>query len=154
MFTLAATLLGGVATGLYAEGIPLKQCPEPVVRTIKSQLGFGRIDEIKTIRAENRILYLAEIDLPGERERKLHVGDDGTLLRVVEDVRLGDLPRPVKSALQPFLAGGNRFDGADRITASGRTEYYVEVDLPDDADLHLVIGEGGEILRRREEGDF
>ncbi len=87
-FTLAASLLGGVATGLCAEGIPLRQCPSPVVDTIKSQLGPGRIDGIQTVRADSRRLYLAEID------------------------------------------------------------------LPDDVDLLLVIGERGEILRRREEGDF
>lgn len=154
MFTLAATLLGGVAASLQAEEIPLKQCPEPVVKTIKSQLGLGHLDEIKTVRAEGRILYLAEIDLPGARERKLHVGDDGTLLKVVEEVPLGDLPRSVKSTLEPFLAGRNRFDSADRVTSPDRTDYYVEVDLSDDRDLQLIIAEGGEILRRREVGDF
>lgn len=154
ILALAAALLGGVASGLSAEGIPLKECPEPVIKTIRDHLGLGRIDEIKTIRVKNRILYLAEIDLPGKRERKLHVGGDGTLLKLVEEIRPGDLPRPVKSAIDPFLAKGTRFDGIDRVTAEGKTEYHVELDLADDVDLLLVLGENGEILRRREEADF
>ncbi len=154
ILALAAALLGGVASGLSAEGIPLKECPEPVRKTIRDHLGMGRIDEIKTIRVENRVLYLAEIDLPGKRERKLHVGGDGTLLKLVEEIRPGDLPRPVKSAIDPFLTKGTRFDGIDRVTAAGKTEYHVELDLVDDVDLHLVLGENGEILRRREEADF
>ncbi len=154
ILTLAATLLGGVATGLRAEGIPTKQCPEPVWRTIRDHLGKGRLDEVKTIRKDGRILYLAEIELPGSRERLLHVGDDGTLHKLIEEIRLKDLPYPVQSALNPFLANSTRFDGADRVRADGRTEYHLDLELVDDVDLHLVLGESGEVLRRREEADF
>lgn len=145
LFTLDEALPGG---------IPLKQCPESVARTIRGQLGSGRVDGIRTLRSHNRLQYLAEIDLPEDRERQLHIDGDGTLLSVIDDCPLGELPRRVKSALVPFLGEGNRFDHAGRVTGSGHTEYHVEVDLPDDVELLLVFGEGGEILRRREEGDF
>lgn len=154
ILTLAATLLGGVATGLRAEGIPPKQCPEPVWRTIRDHLGRGRLDEVKTISKNGRMLYLAEIELPGNRERMLHVGGDGTLLKFVEAIRLKELPRPVQSALDPFLANTTRFDGADRVTSGSGTEYHLDLELVDDVDLHLVLGERGEVLRRREEADF
>ena len=41
-----------------------------------------------------------------------------------------------------------------RVISENRTEYHVDFDLIDEVDLHLVIGEGGEILRHREEADF
>lgn len=154
ILTLAATLLGGVATGLHAEGIATKQCPEPVWRTIRDHLGKGRLDEVKTFSKDGRVLYHAEIELPGNRERMLHVGDDGTLLKLIEAIRLRELPRPVQSALDPFLANSTRFDGADRVLAGGKTEYHLDLELVDDVDLHLVLGERGEVLRHREEADF
>lgn len=86
--SLVKSLLGEVASSLWAEGIALRQCPARVARTIKSQMGLGRIDGIQSVRADRKKVYLAEID------------------------------------------------------------------LPDDVDLLLVISENGEILRRREEGDF
>lgn len=150
---LFAVLAGGVSPELVAREIPLSQCPDPVREMIREHTGFGRVDEIKTIRTENRILYVAEIELPGQRERKLHVSGDGTLLKMVEDVRQGDLPRPVKAAIAPFLTPGVRFDSADRVTQSGRAEYHVEIDLADETDLHLVLDESGGILRRHENAD-
>ncbi len=140
--------------GLTAEDVPIRQCPEQVLRTIRGHVGTGRIDEVKTVRMENRFFYLAEIDLPGERERMLQVGGDGTLMRIVDEVRLGELPRSVKSALAPFLTEGSAFGCAERVTGSDQTVYCIDLGLVDDVDLHLVLGEHGEILRRYEEGDF
>ena len=151
---LAATLLGGFSSGLHAEDISLKHCPERVRETIQDNLGVGRIDDIKVIRMQNRVLYLAEIDLPGNRERKIHIGGDGTLLKVVEELRLGDLPRQVKLTIETFLTPGADFESAARVTAAGKTEYHVELELAGDVDLHLVLNENGEILRRRELADF
>lgn len=152
-YALAANLLGGVTYGLFAEDVPLNQCPDQVLKTIKGNAGPGRIDEIKAIRRRSRVLYQAEIDL-GQRERMLHVDNDGTLLNVFDEVRLGELPRRVKSAMEPFLTPGSRFDSAGRVTEGGATEYHVDLDLEDDVDLHLVLSESGGILRHREEADF
>ncbi len=154
LHAIAVSLIGGASSGLLANEIPLSQVPTPVRETIKENAGLGRIDEIKTIRMENRVLYLAEIDLAGKRERKIHVSGDGSLLKIVDDVRLGELPRRIKAAMAPYLGTGARFDSADRVTAGGKTEYHVEIDLADDVDLYLVLDETGEVLRRREEGDF
>lgn len=151
---LSATLLGSTYTSVRAEGVSLKQCPESVRKTIHHHAQPGRIDGINAVHAKDRLLYVAEIERPGKGERTLHVGGDGALLRIVDEIRLGDLPKPVKAALHPFLGEGNRFDGADRVVAGDATEYHVDFDLIDEVDLHLVIGEGGKILRHREEADF
>lgn len=152
--TLATTLLGSIANKALADEITLSQCPEPVAQAIKSHRGLNRIDDIRQVRTANRIQYLAEFELPGERERKLHFSEDGILLKVIEDVRQSELPRKVRMALVPFLAGASRYEDAERVRAEGKTEYHIEIDLPDDVDLHLVMDEDGGILRRREEADF
>ncbi len=147
---VAAVLLGAAATSLSAQSVSLKQCPAPVAATIDSQTGPGRADKIKMIQVENRVLYLVKIKLPGRRDRKLHVAGDGTLLKVVDEIRLEDLPPAVRQALAPYLAGRGRFDEAERILVSEKIEYHVEVDLPGGVDLHLFFGEDGELLRRFE----
>ncbi|MBL9160032.1 MAG: hypothetical protein JNJ70_21300 [Verrucomicrobiales bacterium] len=151
---LSANLLGSTFTSVRAEGIPLKHCPEPVRRTIDHHARPGRVDGVNAVHAKDRLLYVVEVERPGAGERMLHVSGEGDLLRIVDEIGLRDLPRPVKAALHPFLGEGNRFEGADRVTWDQRTEYHVDFDLSDEVDLHLVIGESGEILRHREEADF
>jgi hypothetical protein len=146
--------LFGAASGWRAEEVFETQCPEAVLDTIELQVGDGRVGEIKRIPMESGAVYLAEILREGPRKRVLHIAADGTLLEVVDELGLRDLPRRVKSAITPLLDGGIRFDCADRVTGHGRMEFHVDLDLEDDVDLHLVVGEGGEILRRYEEGDF
>lgn len=146
ILVLAALL--GAAPRLCAQSVTLKQCPEPVAATIVSHLGQGRADKIKLIRIENRVLYLVKIKMPGRSDRKLHISGDGTLLKIVDEIRHEDLPEAVRNALAPFLAGKGRFDEAERITVDGRVEYHVEVDLPAGVDLHLFFSEAGELLRR------
>ena len=151
---LSANLLGSTFTSVRAEGISLKQCPESVRETIHYHSQPGRIDGVNAVRAKGRLLYVAEIERPGAGERTLHVSGDGALLRIVDEVRLRDLPRPVKAALHPFLGDGNRFDSADKVTASGKVEYHLEFDLPGRVELELVLSESGEVISRREEADF
>lgn len=144
----------GVASDWRAEEVFETQCPEAVLDTIHEQVGEDRVGEIKRIPMESGAVYLAEIHRAGPRKRILHIAADGTLLKVVDELGLRELPRRVKSAITPFLDGETRFDCADRVTGSGRIEFHLDFDLEDDVDLHLVVGEGGEILRRYEEGDF
>lgn len=151
---IPVTRRGGLAPVQIAEEIQPRQCPEAVMDTILDHLGKGNLEEIKRIPMESGVLYLAEIDLPGRRKRTLQISVDGTLLKTIDGIHLGDLPRRVKSALDPFLTVATHFDSADRIVSLGKTEFHVDLDLVDDVDLHLVLGEGGEILRHREVADF
>ena len=144
----------GAASEWRAEEVYETECPESVLETIRDEAGDDEVGEIKRIPMESGAVYLAEIHRVGPRKRILHIAADGALLKVVDELGLRDLPRSVKSAISPLLSGEARFDCADRVVGSGRTEFHVDLDLVDDIDLHIVLGEGGEILRRCEEGDF
>ncbi len=131
-----------------------KQLSETVRAKISENLGGGHVDDIKVIRIDERQLYVVEIDLPGPRERKLHVTGEGVLLKIVDRLRLPDLPPAVRATVDSIQASKGRFDRADKVTANGKVEYHLEFDLPGRVELELILSETGEVISRREEGNL
>lgn len=148
--TLSNAMVGLVQSG---DDSP-KQLPAAVSAIVSANLGGGHVDDIKVIHIDERTLYVVEVDLPGLRERKVHVTGDGILLKTVDKLRLPDLPAPVRATVDEILAKRGRFDGADRVTADGKVEYHLEFDLPGRVELELVLSETGEVISRREEAKF
>lgn len=150
--------LAAVATGLgpavRAGEESSKELPDTVRARVSENLAGGHVDDIKVIRIDARRLYLVEIDLPGPRERKLHLTGEGILLKIVDKLRLPDLPPATRPAVDSILANKGRFDGADKVTTNGRVEYHVEFDLPGRVELVLVLSESGEVISRREEANL
>lgn len=153
IFLLAVAAIG-VAAPLFAGDESLKQISAEVQAQIQGNLGGGHVDDLKVIRIDDRLLYIVEVDLPGPRKRKLHLTGEGTLLKIVDKMRLQDLPPAVRAAMEPVLASKGRFDGADRVTADGKVEYHLDFDLPGRVELQLVLSETGEVISRREETDL
>jgi hypothetical protein len=149
-----AVIAAGPRVGLRAGDESSKQLSENVRARVSENLGGGHVDDIKVIRIDERQLYVVEIDLPGPRERKIHVTGEGVLLKIVDKLRLPDLPPAVRAVVDPILANKGRFDGADKVTANGKVEYHLEFDLPGRVELGLVLSESGEVISRREETDF
>lgn len=149
-----AAIAVGPGMGLLAGEESSKQLSDIVRAKIQENLGGGHVDDIKVIRIDERLLYVVEVDLPGLRERKLHVTGEGALLKIVDKLRLPDLPPAVRAVVDPILANKGRFDGADKVTANGKVEYHLEFDLPGRVELELVLSESGEVISRREEADF
>jgi hypothetical protein len=149
-----AAIAAGPGTILLAGDEASKQLSENVRAKVSENLGGGHVDDIKVIRIDERQLYIVEIDLPGPRERKLHITGEGVLLKRVDKLRLADLPPAVRAVVDPILANKGRFDSADKVTAGGKVEYHLEFDLPGRVELELVLSESGEVISRREEADF
>jgi uncharacterized membrane protein YkoI len=146
--------IAAMAVGLHAGDESSKQLSAAVQAKMQENLGGGHIDDIKVIRIDERLLYVIEIDLPGPRKRKLHLTGEGELLKIIDKLRLPDLPAPVREAMAPILANRGRFDGADRVTANGKVEYHIDFDLPGRVELLIVFSETGEVISRREEADL
>ncbi|MDH4410738.1 MAG: hypothetical protein QE273_14065, partial [Verrucomicrobiales bacterium] len=95
MILACAAIASGPGTSLRAGDEASKQLSENVRAKVSENLGGGHVDDIKVIRIDERQLYIVEIDLPGPRERKLHVTGEGVLLKMVDKLRLADLPPAV-----------------------------------------------------------
>jgi len=137
------------ATLLTAEEIKLSSCPDPVRATIQAHLHRGELDDIKRIEVEDRVLFLVEIDLKGFRDLILHIAGSGKLLKSVEEMRLPDLPPPIREAVGKILVEKGRVEEIEKVITDGRTEYHVEIERPKLPDVKLVFDEIGTLLSQK-----
>ena len=149
--TLILAALAGSTLNLRADDMKLEQCPAAVQDTIRANARDGRIDDINLITIEGRALYVAEVDLKGDKDLKLHVGSDGKLIKTREDAVLGDAPDAVQDAVKKLMPAGGKVDDVDKETATGKITYHVEIDRPNAADLDVVVADDGTVIRRTED---
>lgn len=135
-----------------AKDVKLADCPPAVRATIEGNKRDGRIDEVDRYLIEGKTLYVAEVDLPGDRDLKIHVGADGGLLKTREDIALAEIPAAVNRVVTDKLADG-KVDDVDKEIAGKTVTYHVEIDRKADADLKLVLAEDGKVLSETEEID-
>lgn len=144
---LALILLAPVAS--RAENVSLDSCPDPVKATILPHLREGRLEDIKRLEVEDRVLYLVEIDLKGFREITLHVNGTGILQKSVEEIRQPDLPVPVRDALARILGGKGRAKDFEKVVTVDRIEYRVEVERPKVKDVVYIFAVDGTLLGQK-----
>jgi len=149
--TALAALLASASLTAYAGDIDLKSCPAAVQQTIQANSRDGKLDEIDVIKIEDRTLYVADVDLPGDKDLKIHVSGEGKLLKTREDVAASELPPAVAGAVDKLAAAGGRLDDVDKEVADGKTTYHVEIDRSGSADLKAVVAEDGAVLSQAEE---
>lgn len=148
--SLAALYL--FAGSALAMEIPIDQCPAPVQATVRNHSRDGKLDEIESFAIEGKTLYVAEIDLPGKRDLKIHIASDGTLLKIREDIAMADIPQPVRATAEAKLAGGT-VDDVEMETANGKVTYHVEIERKGAPDIDLVIAPDGKLLSETEDPD-
>lgn len=134
---------------LTAEEVSLDSCPDPVKATIRIHLRDGRLDDIKRLEVEDRVLYLVEIDLKGFRDLTLHINGTGVLQKSVEEIRMPDLPQAVRDAVTKTLAGKGHVEEVEKVFVDGHTEYRVEIERPKDRDVVYVFAEDGTLLSQK-----
>jgi len=144
---LALILLAPVTS--RAENVSLDSCPDPVKATILPHLREGRLEDIKRLEVEDRVLYLVEIDLKGFREITLHVNGTGILQKSVEEIRQPDLPVPVRDALARILGGKGRAKDFEKVVTVDRIEYRVEVERPKVKDVVYIFAVDGTLLGQK-----
>jgi hypothetical protein len=128
-----------------AEKVRLSECPAPVRATIEQNLLGGKVDGIKAIRINDHVLYLVEIDLKGFREAKLYISGDGNLRKIIEEIRLRDLPEPVRQAVEQQVKRRAQIEDIEKETIEGRVRYRIEIDPPKQKDRTVVFEANGSI---------
>lgn len=130
---------------LLADDIKLKECPAAVRQTIEQNLLGGNVDEIKEIRINDHVLYIVEIDLKGFREARLYIAGDGALRKIVEEIKLRDLPVPVRQSLDQYIKRPAQVEDIEKVTIEEATQYHIEIKQPKIPDRTLIFEEDGSI---------
>ena len=105
-----------------SEGIELPDAPAPVQKTIKTELGSGRVTEIDRFDEGGETFFDVKVSRDGRRHSFI-VASDGALVGV--RVQLSETPGPVQKAIKERLAGATLVR-VDKATEDGATIYEVE----------------------------
>ncbi|RYD60251.1 MAG: hypothetical protein EOP83_19830 [Verrucomicrobiaceae bacterium] len=135
-----------------AAEVKLADCPAAVQATIQQNSRDGRIDEIESYSIQGKMLYVAEVELGGDRDLKIHVAADGALVKTREDSALSEVPEAVRKAVEGKLDGGIA-DDVDKETAGQTVTFHVEIDRKGAPDTNLTLDSAGKVLSETEEHD-
>lgn len=154
LFVPAAALLAALtfAPALSAKDITLAECPASVQQAINQNLAGGTLDEVDLVSIQGQNLYVAEVKLPtAQRERKLYLNASGTVIKVRDDISLGEAPAAVQDAAKKLASTTGRVDDVEKETAGDKVTYRVEIDRQDKdgGDIKAVFNADGSILTQK-----
>ena len=123
----------------------LEKCPPAVQQTIRKNLLGGELDKIKEIRISEYVLYIVEIDLKGFRGAKLYISGDGTLRKIVEEIRFKDLPEPVRLSVASYATRKGKVEDVEKVLINGEVLYQVEIEPPKGKDQVFLFEPDGSL---------
>ena len=132
---------------VYGDDVELSQVPPAVRATLESEAKGFEIDDIERDKDDGKIVY--EIDGENDdREIKLKIAVDGTLLEKEEKLDDDDLPAVILAAVKKAVKGDIDIgDVEKRYRHGGKAHYKIEGET-DDLEFDLEIAEDGTILDR------
>ncbi|MEM1441072.1 MAG: hypothetical protein AAGF67_01940 [Verrucomicrobiota bacterium] len=130
---------------LHAKNIRLEKCPPAVQATIQRNLYGREIEKIKEIKINDYSLYLVEVNVKGFRDATLYVSGDGTLRKIVEEIRFKDLPEEVQKSVLTYVSRKGKVEDVERVLIRGEVLYQVEIEPPKGPDQILVFEPDGSI---------
>ena len=101
----------------------LSETPEAVQKTVRAEVGSGKLLEIEKNTEEGKLVYDVKMDKDG-RTRNFTVSDGGDLINM--EVFLNEAPAVVQQTIQSQLRGGQLAD-IYRTTDEGDVVYEVEI---------------------------
>lgn len=117
---LTVLLLGVLYTG-YAQRVKEAEVPTPVVKTV--QYRYPYVEKVNW--KNNGPDYTAKFKTEKEFH-ELWIADDGTVLRSVEEVRIENLPTPIRERIRIDFSALT-IDAARRIEVPGKVTYVVKL---------------------------
>ena len=139
-------LLAGLSNSIVLgdDDISLSELPQAVRATIERQTKGFEIEDIEQDKDDGKIVY--EVDAENDdREIKLKVARDGTLLEKEEELDDDDLPAAILSSIKKSVGNINIDDVERKYQNSSNTYYKIEGET-DDFEVDLEIAEDGTIL--------
>jgi uncharacterized membrane protein YkoI len=134
--TLATTRADEKATS-----VALADTPAAVQKTIASQIGDGKLDDVNRTTEDGETVFEADFTAKTGGDRDITVADDGTLLKV--GVTLADVPAPVQKTIA--MVHGWKVTGIDKNVADTEISYEVTI-TKDDSEKNFTVADSGVLL--------
>ena len=149
IYILGAVLALGLVTGCKTDvektqaetaprmGTKIADLPPAVQNTIRNYAPGAKIDDIDKERRSGRTIYEITFADPG-RNPKLHVAEDGTIVRTISEKagaqtpgqKFQALPPAVQNSIRRYAPPHAEIADIDEETRSGRTVYEVQFKAP------------------------
>ncbi len=123
--------------------VGLLETPPAVRRTIRQQLGGGKLGDITKSVEEEDVVYDAEMTR-GNRQHTITVSPEGKVLRQEEEVSLAEAPEPVQRTIQSQVGGGKLLRLA-KTTDDDGIAYEVEA-AKDGKEFSFTVAADGRFL--------
>lgn len=155
MKTITTLTVLALSTALASAGIEraelrIEECPASVRATVEAHARGGVIDEVDLIAIEGKEIYIAEVELPRDRDLKIYVSGNGSLVKTCEELSLRELPAFIRGVTREY---GGTLDDVEKEVAGGQVTYHVDIDRKGMPDLDLVLNAEGGVIRETEEND-
>ena len=96
-------------------------------------------------------MFIAEVDLSGDRDLKIYVLANGTFFTKREEIRLDDTPIKVREAAQKLVPPKCHIDDVTKTSESdGKETYEVEIERRNSGDMDIVFSADGTFISRKE----
>lgn len=128
----------------------IEDCPPAVRATVEANARGGIIDEVDLIAIEGKEIYVAEVELPRDRDLKIYISGNGSLVKTREELSLRELPAFIRDVAREY---GGTLEDVEKEIAGGKVTFHVEIERKGMPDLELVMGAEGEVIRESEEHD-
>ena len=120
--------------------VALADTPAAVQKTITSQIGDGKLDEVSRDTEDGETVFEADFTAKTGEDRDVTVADDGTLLKV--GVTLADTPTPVQMTIASL---GWQVTGIDKNVADTEISYEIAV-TNNDTGKSFTVATNGTLL--------
>jgi uncharacterized membrane protein YkoI len=130
--------------------IRIEDCPASVQTTVKANARGGVIDEVDLIAIEGKQIYIAEVELPRDRDLKIYVSGNGSLVKTREELSLREMPAFIRDAVREY---GGTIDDVEKETAGRTVTYHVEIERKAIPDIDVVLSAEGAVISETEEND-
>lgn len=129
-----------------AQELKLNECPPAVQSTIQSNGQGGTLTEIKLVDRDGSNVYVVEIGLTQDRDMKLYIAPDGTLVRLRKEVDFKETPATVRRTILGLMPAGSTITDVDVDTTEGVTTYVVEFKVSETLERKITMNAEGAVL--------
>ncbi|QIF03083.1 hypothetical protein [Roseimicrobium sp. ORNL1] len=129
-----------------AQELKLNECPPAVQSTIQSNGQGGTLTELKLVDRDGGTFYVAEIGLPENRDMKLYIAPDGTLVRSRKEIDFRETPAKVRSTVLSLMPAGSTVTDVDVDTTEGVTIYVVEFKVSEQLERKITMNAEGAVM--------